>query len=351
MLMKQGEAVAAFSLLQPATVPTALWSNFQNHYPVNWGRVRARGSDNLSAGAFCFIQKEMFSEELLSNCWQPFPSVECSFPQTVSADAIGLGKKEQEPLRKDILLWDHLLCGSLITEMCLVQRELHTQQREGQRWRSMGNRHSCSQGSNPFPDPSLGCYSISLAKLLKALSFLSLCINSFSPNSSLVCAAGILIWRVLFVTSVRDTRGVDLLSFNLSLNEQQIISLEQVGQWRGGACSGLGKKILKMFFINVLHSFENKPPQCDWIKVNMKQHIKRLCTNTLVCLEMRLPGQFKRGLGSELVIPWPWGAAHCLHRAVGTLCHGSDDWWAFRGVSLNHTELASPSGLESQLGF
>lgn len=57
----------------------------------------------------------------------------------------------------------------------------------------------------------------------------------------------------------------------------------------GGACSGLRKKILKMFFINVLHSFfENKPPQCGWIKVNINQHIKRLCTNTLVCLEMRL---------------------------------------------------------------
>lgn len=58
-----------------------------------------------------------------------------------------------------------------------------------------------------------------------------------------VCAAGILIWRVLFVTSVIDTRGVDLLSFNLSLNGQEIISLEQVGQWRGRVYAELGKKI------------------------------------------------------------------------------------------------------------
>lgn len=87
-----------------------------------------------------------FSEELLSNCWQPFPSVECSLPQPLSADAIGLGKKEQGLLRKDKLLWDLLLCGSLITEMWLVQTVLHTQQREGLCWWSMGTRHSCPQG-------------------------------------------------------------------------------------------------------------------------------------------------------------------------------------------------------------
>lgn len=88
---------------------------------------------------------------------------------------------------------------------------------------------------------------------------------------------------------MRDTRGVDLLSFNLSLNGQQIISLEQVEQWRGGACAELGKKTLKMSFFNVLLYFlEKEPPRCDWIKVNIKQSVKRLCTKTLVCLEMRL---------------------------------------------------------------
>lgn len=49
-----------------------------------------------------------------------------------------------------------------------------------------------------------------------------------------VHAAAILIWRVLFVTSLTDTRDIYLLSFNLSLNGQQIISLEQVGEGRRG---------------------------------------------------------------------------------------------------------------------
>lgn len=45
----------------------------------------------------------------------------------------------------------------------------------------------------------------------------------------------------------RDTCA-DLLSFILSLNGQQIISLEQVGQWRGGACAELGREIKKCLF-------------------------------------------------------------------------------------------------------
>lgn len=66
------------------------------------------------------------------------------------------------------------------------------------------------------------------------------------------------------------------------------------------------------------------------------------------------PGQFKRGLGPELVLPWPWGSvpiactvlwAHFAMAVLIPRCR-----WAFRGVSLNHIELASPS-LESQLGF
>lgn len=126
--------------------------------------------------------------------------------------------------------------------------------------------------------------------------------TSFVPSS--VCTAGILIWRVLFVTSVRDTRGADLLSFNLSLNGQQIISLEQVGQWRGGAYAELGKNF---FFFNVFHYFfENKPPQFDLIKVNIKQHVKRLCTKTpgLSGEEAsQHPEELKRDFGPELVHP------------------------------------------------
>lgn len=59
----------------------------------------------------------------------------------------------------------------------------------------------------------------------------------------------------------------------------------------------------------MLRLLENELPHCVWIKGDTTQHVKSLCTKTLLLsgdVASLPPGQFKRRcLSPELISPWP----------------------------------------------